>query len=1188
MSSVGQAVTGVVGGVAGYFLGGPAGAFKGAMLGFSVGLTLGGILFPANSETSQPRPMNLQIQTSQVGLAIPVEYGSRKRAGNLIWYGAFIATEQTSDVGGGSNTSTTVTTGYSYSVSMAWGICMAPEGRRTGIVNCWAGKNLVDPSLYRVYDGSQTEPDPYLATDPTTDRHPVWKNLCYVVMQDYPLGASAFIPQFTFEVAISNEGLNRADKNSDGFVADGYPELYGTDVWYSSGLDRVVALSSYNETGIKQLCGVFICDPNNLDIDKAYTSATDPGYSAIFKNNHRWPHSTVADRTSKWIPVLAQDPQVLMMINGDTDEIKYISFADHTGTYGISKNVSGLEGVTGYFVGIPFVPGPIWAQHVESEGRIYFLLNNQYLYAATLAFGYVEFNSGTTSYAFTSTFLHQYYDVYGDLCYYRNTLYIPENKYLALNFTTLYGEGRLLIGEASGGEGSVKRLLTETDDGQCKLPPGGITSLMAWHGGKIWGGITYDGVPTSPETGGLVYIDIDSFIVLMAFAPTFADDTNYGFDYIVPYGDSLLMGSSKYGIVTYNTSTYVWGHHDNTTDPGLDPTGDYNDFPVVGYGDHGQIYAGSFYALLQGWSGVVMIGGYSAGDVNPVDVSTDILTNDLYGLGLSESYLNDTENAITRAYCDDNDLLVALDYDTQISVLDALAYLLQHHAGYMAYYDGLLTHGQLQFTTPTQTVSDANNDFVEEQDFPVQLSKAGEREYYNRINVEWTKRDDTYSIGTATADDLVDIDTYRLKDTTIKLDGLCVYARAEKMAWLYLKKSILQPQTLTFPLGPKSKLKAIPGAIIYVTDSHTETSLLPVRISSIGEDESGRLEITGVEENPAIYDWDLMPNAEAPTPVDIPDDPAAGAESVQHTVAVEAPPIYTDFAMILLSSSKPADNDSWAGCSTYEAYTSGGSYIKKKTSYGTGIVGVVDSIGVEGEGTAYIVVVLDTDSTLSSATSFDAFMTTPYQNIFYVQGKGFGRFQTCELTGTNTWKLTNLLWDTVNFPKLNTYGSIEADDLIAFFSGVFTSVQIPAVDLYKVLYFKQVSFNLVGVEQSISEAIAIPVQSQNLVQTILPPYDAIVNGIGLDELTNSVNVVSGEDVVIEWATRNKSNTGGTNYANSDAIPEDPLFTGFTVEIYSDSELIRSVTTTDKTWTYTAAMQTEDSASGELQFIITEG
>lgn len=203
MSNAGRIITFVVAAIVGIVVGYLT---NNAALGFAVFSTIasvGSALFPA--KVSQPRPAELQFQTSSYGTTIPVVYGTRKMSGNCLWYGNFKSKKQKSGGKGGGGK----TTGYKYSVSLAWGICMNTanaNGDYAGleITGIWSGKNklnlanMILADDIRIYNGLQTEPDSHMAS--FLERAPVYKGLVWVVLPNFDLGSSPYIPNLTFEV----------------------------------------------------------------------------------------------------------------------------------------------------------------------------------------------------------------------------------------------------------------------------------------------------------------------------------------------------------------------------------------------------------------------------------------------------------------------------------------------------------------------------------------------------------------------------------------------------------------------------------------------------------------------------------------------------------------------------------------------------------------------------------------------------------------------------------------------------------------------------------------------------------------------------------------------------------------------------------------------------------------------------
>ena len=169
---------------------------------------------------------------------------------------------------------------------------------------------------------------------------------------------------------------------------------------------------------------------------------------------------------------------------------------------------------------------------------------------------------------------------------------------------------------------------------------------------------------------------------------------------------------------------------------------------------------------------------------------------------------------------------------------------------------------------------------------------------------------------------------------------------------------------------------------------------------------------------------------------------------------------------VVIVSSRPAVSPSWAGASVYQAYSSGGSYSLKTRNAGSGVIGTVSAVG-DDSGTKYITVVLDTDYTLSTSNPTDM-AANIFKNLFYADGVAYGRFETVELTGVNTWKLTDLTYDPPDTNVSNSYGSIDVADVLVFYAGTMNSIVLISSETGMSLYYKTPSFNMVGVENTMA------------------------------------------------------------------------------------------------------------------------
>lgn len=197
MSSVGQAVGALAGGVIGFFAGGNV------MLGAQIGMALGGFLDPPKGPTVEgPRIADLSVQTSTYGAAIPRVYGTCMLSGNVFWVENNQLKEvRTKKKSGGKGGPKTTTKTYAYYATFAVGLC---EGPIAGVLRIWIGSNLIynagstDPATiaasnaaatgFRVYTGSETQDaDPRLQATLGVANTPAYRGLAYIVFDDLPL-----------------------------------------------------------------------------------------------------------------------------------------------------------------------------------------------------------------------------------------------------------------------------------------------------------------------------------------------------------------------------------------------------------------------------------------------------------------------------------------------------------------------------------------------------------------------------------------------------------------------------------------------------------------------------------------------------------------------------------------------------------------------------------------------------------------------------------------------------------------------------------------------------------------------------------------------------------------------------------------------------------------------------------------
>lgn len=199
MSSVGQAIGGIVGGAIGFIVGGPAMALRGAQLG----IMAGGLIDPPKGPViNGPRLNDLAVQTATYGAFIPRAYGTVPVIGNVFWVKADKLDEvNTTTEQGGKGGPTQTTNTFSYYATFAVGLC---EGPVDAVRRIWVGGQLwYDAGSdefeaimasneaaegFTLYTGSDTQQaDPLIQADRGIANVPAYRGLAYIVFDSLPL-----------------------------------------------------------------------------------------------------------------------------------------------------------------------------------------------------------------------------------------------------------------------------------------------------------------------------------------------------------------------------------------------------------------------------------------------------------------------------------------------------------------------------------------------------------------------------------------------------------------------------------------------------------------------------------------------------------------------------------------------------------------------------------------------------------------------------------------------------------------------------------------------------------------------------------------------------------------------------------------------------------------------------------------
>lgn len=186
-------------------IGGSLAGLSSVAIGRAVGATLGRavdqrLLGQGGDAVETGKVDRFRLTTAGEGKAIAQLYGRMRLGGQVIWASDFQEAVMVSG-GGKGGAPSPQTTHYSYTISLAIGLC---EGEISSVGRIWADGDEVSPDdlNMRVYTGTDAQlPDPIMEAVEGPGLVPAYRGTAYVVMED--LALSAFgnrVPQFTFEV----------------------------------------------------------------------------------------------------------------------------------------------------------------------------------------------------------------------------------------------------------------------------------------------------------------------------------------------------------------------------------------------------------------------------------------------------------------------------------------------------------------------------------------------------------------------------------------------------------------------------------------------------------------------------------------------------------------------------------------------------------------------------------------------------------------------------------------------------------------------------------------------------------------------------------------------------------------------------------------------------------------------------
>lgn len=457
-------------------------------------------------------------------------------------------------------------------------------------------------------------------------------------------------------------------------------------------------------------------------------------------------------------------------------------------------------------------------------------------------------------------------------------------------------------------------------------------------------------------------------------------------------------------------------------------------------------------------------------DCNPAEFTAGVLTNGRYGARMPAATL-DVDDWV--AYCAAAGLLMspllaeqrrAADFVDEICRLTNAAPVWSvDRLRIVPLGDVPLTGNGVTYTPNTTPVYDLDDDswLQDGADDPLQWEIKLPSDRHNHVRVEFSDRANYYNKTIAEAKDDADIAVNGLRTMpTVSAPWICDAAVAALVARIHLQRSLNITGTGRLKL-PWAYCLLEPCDLVTLTDAALGFSKLPVRITAIGEDDDGTLEVE-------VEDWPLG----TASPARYPTQAATGYQhnynaapgSISAPVLFEAPVDRTSTGLEVYAAVRGA-GPLWGGCGVWVSLD-GTSYKRVSTVYGASRSGTL--AGPVSGGTLPVQVA----GQLLSGSAADA---AGLATLCWVGGtvQEYLAYETATLTGPGAYTLGGLVRGAYGTPSGTVHAAgapfVRVDDAIARSGPLELSL------IGKTIHLKFTSFNIFRAgEESLADVPAYP------------------------------------------------------------------------------------------------------------------
>ncbi|MCE5185069.1 MAG: phage tail protein [Planctomycetaceae bacterium] len=1139
------------------------GSYFGGPIGAIAAYAVASAIYPMKFEGERPEFSDYPLQSSTKGQPVPIVFGTKELAGNIIWLGPsqpYHVKHETGGKGGG-DTSTSYEARYRRSFLIA--IC---EGPAT-IGRCFKGKDEISLTEFTSFSGDGNVGLADLIGDDWTD----YKNVCCAWFEDYELGNSPAIPNFVFEVGSTPTGIFSVTAEEGNIRM-----IYGSGTSVSPGpaVDlEASAVPGYRRVGIPIVgapfkVGQYLCigGPGHAytlsygypieEITASHVIIRKSAFSVATFTGQEYAHAswriTDADTQAhpiivgKYMYIAGQFPSghpQLTRINLQTGvrDANFFEIPNPVPTavalaMAITKDKTHLIVAAEHWLykyrisdGAlvwKFLPGgarsPAYQIAVDSHGRIYRGAVRPDPY---FSISYYRISRITAS----GDAIDLVYDVRVPFTTYAE---LPGTLGLALweDFENpVTGEKGLMAGSQTQYTGASMfsyplalwtmegRLLDWWAPSETSADNGFAINDVFWHRGYLYAW----GYHATYNNGGPCRIW--KFSVLEDFEKTGEAALKLEQVAHVPYGACFWPGpdgniwaaKNSYPSIPINDDTlYIY---------------DWRDLSLVHTRKIGKLAYITGSNLNRHEYATNVAFSSDAHDEYPPDIIKALLTDQRKGIGLPLTLLNLGTFDEARAYCEEQNIKMSVALTRQQPIADWLQYICSHFMGFLYESNGKICIGSmLRQVDAVATIT--QDDLVREsEEPPVRITPRQYSETFNRVESVWSDRQNRYRETPVPAFDEVDQRVSGLlRHKVVDIKGFHDPDLAARMAWLNFINVMYRFKTYSFKVGFKH-LGLEVGDRVTLSDGHLVTNQ-KVLITKIDLSMHGKhIQIEAVEDIASLYPtlaYTTQRSLRQPDPaVTLTNGTVAFRESTQE-------------AKLLLSITPGgAQTNGWY---IYRSYDNISYDLVGRCTIDQVTGGAANSSGtLQSRLPAYTAVMHRKDEgfnvSIGTVTDLDTAVTDEafFNNRKLARvGSEIIAYRDCVETATaGTWRLSNLirgLFGTI--PAAHAAGEV-FQTLDTDFTYTLTEG-----DIGKTLYFKVISFYGSKV-QSVSAVSASSVKVQGLWQR---PFAASLVRLQQAESDIAPAVYTGGSFTLYWNRPGARGTG-FNQGGFDLNPDYPLW-----------------------------------------------